>query len=81
MYTRDDAAALLEGTGLDIELAADVEGKIMSGFVRATKPGRPQRESEARAPTRITRRSRDRRVTAAVTTAAAADESLVRVLI
>ena len=39
VYTRDDAAALLEGTGLDASLADDVEGKIMSGFVRATKPG------------------------------------------
>jgi SAM-dependent methyltransferase len=39
IYTRDDAAALLEGTGLDISLADQVQGKIMSGFVRATKPG------------------------------------------
>jgi SAM-dependent methyltransferase len=38
-YTRDDAAALLEGTGLDVALADQVEGKIMSGFVRASKPG------------------------------------------
>lgn len=38
-YTRDDAIALLTGTGIDMELAADVEGKIISGFVRATKPG------------------------------------------
>jgi arsenite methyltransferase len=38
VYTRDDAAALLAGTGLDIGLADQVEGKIMSGFVRATKP-------------------------------------------
>jgi arsenite methyltransferase len=40
-YTRDDAAALLEGTGLDPALADAVEGKVMSGFVRATKPGAP----------------------------------------
>lgn len=40
VYTRDDAAALLEGTGLDSLLADQVEGKIMSGFVRATKPAR-----------------------------------------
>ena len=39
VYTRDDAAALLEGAGLDVSLADAVEGKIMSGFVRATKPG------------------------------------------
>lgn len=38
VYTRDDAAALLAGTGLDQQLAGQVEGKIMSGFVRATKP-------------------------------------------
>ena len=40
-YTRDDAAALLAGTGLDERLADQVQGKIMSGFVRATKPGAP----------------------------------------
>ena len=39
IYTRDDAAALLEGTGLEPTLAEQVEGKIMSGFVRASKPG------------------------------------------
>ena len=39
IYTRDDAAALLEGAGLDPALADAVDGKIMSGFVRATKPG------------------------------------------
>jgi ubiquinone/menaquinone biosynthesis C-methylase UbiE len=39
VYTRDDAAALLEGAGLDVSLADHVEGKILSGFVRATKPG------------------------------------------
>jgi len=39
VYTRDDAAALLEGTGLDVSLAGEVEGKVISGFVRATKPG------------------------------------------
>ena len=38
-YTRTDAEALLRGTGVDLEVAADVEGKIISGFVRATKPG------------------------------------------
>ena len=45
VYTRDDAAALLAGTGLDASLADQVEGRIMSGFVRATKPGAtPRRE-------------------------------------
>ncbi|MFL5581886.1 MAG: arsenite methyltransferase [Gemmatimonadaceae bacterium] len=39
VYTREDAAALLAGTGLDASLADQVEGRIMSGFVRATKPG------------------------------------------
>jgi arsenite methyltransferase len=39
IYSRDDAAALLAGTGLDDSLADVVEGKILSGFVRATKPG------------------------------------------
>jgi len=38
VYTHADAAALLEGTGLDPALASGVEGKILSGFVRATKP-------------------------------------------
>jgi hypothetical protein len=38
IYTRDDAAALLEGAGLDVSLADAVEGRIMSAFVRATKP-------------------------------------------
>src|SRR5829696_3114977 len=39
VYTREDAVALLAGTGLDASLADQVEGRIMSGFVRATKPG------------------------------------------
>ncbi|HYV98412.1 MAG TPA: arsenite methyltransferase [Gemmatimonadaceae bacterium] len=39
VYSRDDALALLSGTGLDLALADQVEGKIMSGFVRARKPG------------------------------------------
>jgi SAM-dependent methyltransferase len=38
-YTREDAAALIRGTGLDESLADQVEGRIMSAFVRATKPG------------------------------------------
>jgi arsenite methyltransferase len=43
VYTRDDAAALLQGTGLDESLADQVEGRILSAFVRATKPGTVQR--------------------------------------
>jgi arsenite methyltransferase len=39
IYTAEDGAALLEGTGLDPDIAKDVDGKFMSGFVRATKPG------------------------------------------
>jgi Methylase involved in ubiquinone/menaquinone biosynthesis len=46
VYTRDDAVALLEGTGLDESLADQVQGKIMSGFVRATKPGAPARAAK-----------------------------------
>jgi arsenite methyltransferase len=39
IYTADDAASLLAGTGLSPEkFAAQMEGKFMSGFVRATKP-------------------------------------------
>ena len=38
VYGRDDAVALLAGTGLDAALADQVDGKIMSGFVRARKP-------------------------------------------
>ncbi len=38
VYSRDDAAALLEGTGVDARLADDVAGRVMSAFVRATKP-------------------------------------------
>ena len=41
VYTRDDAAALLADTGLDEGLAEQMAGRILSGFVRATKPGTP----------------------------------------
>jgi hypothetical protein len=44
IYSREDAAALISGTGLDEGLADLVEGRIMSGFVRATKPGRSERK-------------------------------------
>jgi hypothetical protein len=50
VYSRSDAAALLAGTGLDEGLADQVEGKIMSGFVRAAKPGTSPRPVRALAP-------------------------------
>ncbi len=38
-YKSEDAAAFLAGTGLDVStVAADIDGKFMSAFVRATKP-------------------------------------------
>ncbi|HEY2164496.1 MAG TPA: arsenite methyltransferase [Gemmatimonadaceae bacterium] len=42
VYSREDAVALLTGTGVDVALADQVEGKVMSGFVRAMKPGTPR---------------------------------------
>ena len=38
IYSADDAAALIEGTGVDAALSNEVAGKFMSAFVRATKP-------------------------------------------
>ena len=38
LYTKEDALALIEGTGLAASVADDLEGKFLSGFVRATKP-------------------------------------------
>jgi arsenite methyltransferase len=39
IYTAEDASALLAGTGLDVErFSREMEGKFLSGFVRATKP-------------------------------------------
>jgi len=39
VYSADDAMALLAGTGLDAaRFAREMEGKFLSGFVRATKP-------------------------------------------
>jgi SAM-dependent methyltransferase len=40
--TRDDARALLAGTGLDESVAGALEGRLFSAFVRATKPGTPR---------------------------------------
>ena len=38
-YTLDDTAAFLEGSGVDVpRLAADIDGRVVSAFVRATKP-------------------------------------------
>ena len=48
IYTREDAAALIAGPGLDLSLADQVEGRIMSGFVRATKPGASPRSAKPR---------------------------------
>ncbi len=40
IYKADDAAAFLANTGLDVAaFAADIDGKFMGAFVRATKPG------------------------------------------
>jgi len=38
VFGAEDAAALLDGTGIDLA-TVDVAGKFMSAFVRATKPG------------------------------------------
>ena len=40
VYSADDGAALLAGTGVDPVLGNQIEGKFMSAFVRATKPRR-----------------------------------------
>ena len=42
IYTREDALALVDGTGLEPAVAEQLEGRFMSAFVRATKPGRPK---------------------------------------
>ena len=52
VYTREDAAALLAGTGLDESLADQVQGRVMSGFVRATKPGGTTRVERTAKPRR-----------------------------
>ena len=40
VYRAEDAVAFLAGSGLDVEkLSAEIDGKVMSGFIRATKPG------------------------------------------
>ena len=51
VYQAEDAAAFLTGTGLDVErFAREIDGRFMSAFVRATKPGsspRPKRVLQA----------------------------------
>jgi len=60
IYTRADAAALLAGTGLDVALAEHVEGKVMSAFVRAVKPGGAAgRTADARAAARAAKPKRE----------------------
>jgi arsenite methyltransferase len=40
VYKAEDAAGFLAGTGLDMaKFAAEIDGKFMGAFVRATKPG------------------------------------------
>jgi SAM-dependent methyltransferase len=53
VYTADDAAALIAGTGVDPEIATLVEGRIMSGFVRATKPVAVPRPADSTKPARV----------------------------
>ena len=48
VYQADDAAVFLAGTGLDVDtFARQIDGKFMSGFVRATKPGTRVRPKKA----------------------------------
>ena len=41
IYGAEDAAALISGTSIDPKIAELIDGKVMSGFVRAKKPGAP----------------------------------------
>jgi arsenite methyltransferase len=46
VYAADDAAAFLEGSGLDAaEFAREIDGKFVSAFVRATKPAGVEKAS------------------------------------
>ena len=50
IYKAEDAAAFLEGTGLDVaKLSDEIDGKFMSGFVRATKPGSSPKAAKPKA--------------------------------
>lgn len=59
IYSRDDAATLLQGTGLDPALADQVQGKVMSAFVRATKPGTVANDAASRAAARAAKPRRE----------------------
>jgi hypothetical protein len=49
IYGGEDAEAFLEGAGLDVSmLVADIDGKFMSGFVRAMKPKSPSAKAEGK---------------------------------
>jgi arsenite methyltransferase len=49
VYSADDAAAFLAGSGLDPEeFAAQIEGKFMSAFIRAVKPAAKSARSTTR---------------------------------
>ena len=48
IYTRDDATTLISGTGIDASLADAVDGKVMSAFIRGTKPGVAARRAAPR---------------------------------
>jgi arsenite methyltransferase len=51
IYEAADAMAFLAGTGLDAEtLAAEIDGRFMGAFVRATKPGASRKPLVATAP-------------------------------
>ena len=50
VYDSADAAALLDGTGLEPQVSDQLAGKFMSGFVRATKPGTPVRALKVHGP-------------------------------
>ena len=51
IYGADDAAALLEGTGLDAAtVSREIDGRFMSAFVRATKPVSAQQAAPVATP-------------------------------
>ena len=53
IYGAEDAAALVAGTGLDAAaLTSQIEGKLMSAFVRATKPATRAGHEKSELPTR-----------------------------
>jgi len=70
IYGAIDAAAFLAGTGLDVtQFAADIDGKFMGAFIRATKPGAPVAPVAPEAP--VARVLRPLAVTAAAADGAA----------